>query len=244
MSNKRPSVFARAVCACGMLTVTASVACSPGAAGQARMPVAPPSSRWVGPEKVPLVVESNESARDLAALLAVVRFWGRSSQEVATLLPVGQRSPSDEPLSTSDLERFARAAGLTAFAFHGMLEDVLFELRAGRPVIVGVNAGSDRPERRHFEVVIGCDADARRLRSFDPARGLVERSYASFQSDWQLSQQLTLVMFDADEATVELAASGKTTSLGLERSVEGQPSRGVELPDRRGASPSPRVAQR
>jgi hypothetical protein len=153
------------------------------------------TSRWVGPTRVPLVLEPNERARDLAALRAVLAFWGRSPERVSGDHVHG-RAP-EEPLLSGDLERVARAAGLSTVAFHGTLDDVVYELTSGRPVIVGVAAAATG-ERPHYEVVVACDPDARRLRSLDPARGFVERTYLGFQDEWIPARQLTLVLFEPE----------------------------------------------
>jgi len=134
--------------------------------------------------------------RDLAALSAVFAFWGRPTVNSAAHASFEIRN--DEPLLAGDLERFARAAGLTAFAFHGTLEDVVYELQEGRPVIVGVAGAKSGRDRPHYEVVVGWDPAARRLRNLDPARGFIERSYSGFEREWQLANQLTLVVFAAE----------------------------------------------
>ncbi len=155
-----------------------------------------------------MVAASPKLSRDLAALRAVFSFWGRSARAIATAFEaVAPGAEPDEPLLAGDVERFARAAGLTAFAFHGTLEDIVYELHAGRPVIVGVTDEADPARRRHFEVVVACDPDARRLRMLDPARGVVERSYSGFQDEWQAAEQLTLVMFASDAATGALSST-------------------------------------
>jgi hypothetical protein len=152
----------------------------------------------VGPENVPLVLERHESARSFAALGAVLAFWGRSSAI--------RTSESHEAVLAGDLERSARAAGLSAVSFHGTIDDVVYELSAGRPVIVGV-ARSDGAEPPHYEVVVGWDPVGRRLRSLDPARGFIERTSAGFQDEWQVARRLTLVVFESEPATGMLSSS-------------------------------------
>jgi hypothetical protein len=194
----RRSVAAFCLSALGACAPTAR---QPYAAEDARASL---DARWVGPRRVPLVLETDVTERDLAALSAVFAFWGRPALTIAAATPIASRN--EEPLLAGDLERFARAAGLTAFAFHGTLEDVLYELKQGRPVLVGV-ADSER-ERPHYEVVVGWDPAAGSLRNLDPARGFIERTASGFESEWQLAKQLTVVVF-ATEPSDEAGASTK-----------------------------------
>jgi hypothetical protein len=205
-------------------------------------------SRWVGPTDVPIVVASTNGSRDLAVLRAVFSFWGRSARAIAAAFEaVTPRAEPDQPLLAGDLERFARAAGLTAFAFHGTFEDVVFELRAGRPVIVGIVDEGDAGERRHFEVVLACEPAARRLRSLDPARGVVERSYNGFQDEWQAAAQVTLVMFASDAATDVLSSTASPKNDATPASsdfVAARPSRDASSLHPPCDCPSQHVAQR
>jgi hypothetical protein len=177
-------------------------ACAPTAGQEPRSAVDPSEAlgaRWVGPTRVPLVLESNLAERDLAALSAVFAFWGRPT--VGSTADRSLAARNGEPLLAGDLQRFARAAGLNAFAFRGTLEDVVYELQQGRPVLVGVADAKRGRERPHYEVVVGWDPAGRRLRNLDPARGFVERSFSGFESDWQLANQLTLVVFAPEPPT-------------------------------------------
>ena len=167
-------------------------------------------ARWVGPTRVPLVLEANATERDLAALSAVFAFWGRPTV-------TSNSAPStrkDEPLLAGDVQRFARAAGLDAVAFHGTLEDVVYELTHGRPVLVSVASATGAP---HYEVVVGWDPAARRVRNLDPARGFIERPFSGFQSEWQLAKQLILVVF-ATEDPSSLDGSSKVADEAPSRS--------------------------
>jgi hypothetical protein len=252
MTKTRHGALLRAACIRGtaLLTVTCAAACSAARsdAHDATTASAAPT-RWVGPAEVPIVVEVNGASPDLAALDAVFSFWGRSARIAAAAVDAEFLTEPAEPLLAGDVARLARAAGLTAVAFHGTLEDVVYELQAGRPVIVGVTGPKERTERRHFEVVVACDPSARRLRSFDPARGVVERSYSGFQDEWQAAQQLTLVMFASDEATGTLssiapATPGERQPPAPSGSAVARPSRDASRFHRPGESPSPHVAQR
>jgi hypothetical protein len=195
-----------------------------------------------------MVVEADAALRDLAALQAVFSFWGRSARATPAA-GGGIHTETAEPLLTGDMERLARAAGLTALTFHGTMDDVVYELHAGRPVLVGVSDVTAPAERQHFEVVVACDPGARRLRSFDPARGLVERSYSGFQDEWRVAQQLTLVMFASDEAEGGLSSIAAVTQGERQPPAPSdlsgaRPWRGASRFRRPGDSPSPHVAQR
>src|SRR5882672_10832520 len=62
----------------------------------AEAPAGASSTRWVGPTRVPLVLESGVAARDLAALSAVFAFWGRPTLTFAADASLASRS--GEPL--------------------------------------------------------------------------------------------------------------------------------------------------
>jgi hypothetical protein len=235
------SVFALTACATGRTAHV--VARSSDDAQRASAAVA--DARWVGPASVPLLLEPDEGARDLAALHAVFAFWRRPATVVPAVSLPGSSVAAREPLLAGDMERFARAAGLTAFAFHGTLDDVVFELRAGRPVLVGIGDGGETVDHQHFEVVVACDTDARRLRSLDPARGFVERTYGGFEDDWQAAHQLTLVMFATDGATDTPSSVSRSASdeLPLPRVARARPAPDAS-PRHRAALPSEHVAQR
>lgn len=252
MTKVRPGALLRAACIRGtvLLTISSAAACSAVRSEAHHAPTASVAARrWVGPAHVPIVIETNAASRDLAALHAVFSFWGRSARFAASMVDAALLGEPAEPLLAGDVARLARAAGLTAVAFHGTLEDVVYELQAGRPVIVGVIDTKDPTERRHFEVVVACDPSARRLRSFDPARGVVERSYSGFQDEWQAAQQLTLVMIASDETTGSLssiatATQGERWQPARSGYVAARPWRDVSRFHRQGEFPSPHVARR
>jgi hypothetical protein len=160
--------------------------------------------RWIGPANVPLIVAADEHGRSFAALDAVLAYWGRSNGAARRLA----RAPSDAVLA-GDLERAARAVGLSTVSFHGALEDVVYELRAGRPVIVAMAPTDAAPAgASHYEVVVAWDPAGHRLRSLDPARGFVERTAADFQDDWRAARGLILVVFESEQAMGTISSSG------------------------------------
>jgi hypothetical protein len=193
--------------ACGVFVLVALVACAEAPTPATRLvPVTETDApvRWIGPVDVPLLQEPEETARGFAALDAVLSFWGRPGDRR------GAGAPREhEAVLAGVLERSVRAAGLSAVSFHGTLEDLLFELRSGRPVIVGMAEDGGTSPVAHYEVVVGWDPAGRRLRSLDPVRGFVERPAARFLDEWESARQFTLVVFDPEATTMGTPSSNE-----------------------------------
>src|SRR5260221_2768570 len=147
---------------------------------------------WVAVAPVPLVLQTSDEGCGAAALSAVLAFWGYPVGHVEGEL----RRERGAGLLAGGLERYVHAVGLSAIAFYGTIEDVVYELDNGRPVIVGV------AERRsllpRYEVVVAYEPSGRQLLTLDPARGWTQRSFDGFLEDWDRARRLPLVVFGAE----------------------------------------------
>ncbi len=171
----------------------AAAACYRGTAVGAPAEAVARDPNWTRVD-VPPVRQTGASDCGAAALASVLRYFGRP-----TSLPVIERSVDVKHggASLGDLESFARAQGLSAYAFNAELSDLEHELRAGRPVIVGT-VKPYRPGRglAHYEVVTGYEPVRKRILTFDPARGLRENTVAGFIAEWQPAKRGALVVLE------------------------------------------------
>ena len=67
----------------------------------------------------------------------------------------------------------------------GSPDDLVFELKNHRPVIVGVAKPTIKDAVAHYEVVVGMHGDSQRIATLDPAAGLRQNTFTGFLSEWQ-----------------------------------------------------------
>ncbi|HEY5946489.1 MAG TPA: cysteine peptidase family C39 domain-containing protein [Kofleriaceae bacterium] len=125
-----------------------------------------------------------------AAALAMVA--GRWQVHIAIDDPA-IAAPGKNGIRLGDLRSAARAHGLVAFAIKADRTTLDHELRAKRPVIVGLL----RPYARnkavsHYEVVIAMRGDE--IVTLDPAAGYRVRPWASLEAEWRAAAYPALVV--------------------------------------------------
>lgn len=124
------------------------------------------------------------------ALSMVLDYWQpeRASEPLTTL-------PADRQASAGELRDAARARGLKAFVVEGDPDDLVHELEAGRPVIVGTAKRTvDAGAVTHFEVVVGMHRSSKRIASYDPALGVRQNSFMGFLTEWESTGRVLLVI--------------------------------------------------
>lgn len=131
------------------------------------------------------------------ALHMVLNYWQpeRRGEALAEL-------PLDRQASTAQLRDAARRRGLSAFVVEGESEDLVHELEAGRPVIVGVakrTTGNDAVT--HYEVVVGMHRASKRVATYDPAVGVRQNSFGGFLMEWYAAGRVLLVVMPKPTAT-------------------------------------------
>jgi ABC-type bacteriocin/lantibiotic exporter with double-glycine peptidase domain len=147
---------------------------------------------WIVVPDVPLVRQHAEHDCGPAALASVLARWG-----IADALPQIHRDVVTNPngAAAGDLRDFARKQGLAAFLVVGEESDLVRELAAGRPVLVGLlQRYSNGQVLSHYEVVVGLNEARHRILLLDPGNGPREDSVESFTREWQGSKRLTLVV--------------------------------------------------
>ncbi|MBS1122935.1 MAG: hypothetical protein H6Q90_5163 [Deltaproteobacteria bacterium] len=94
-----------------------------------------------------------------------------------------------------ELRDAARAHGLTAFAIAGDRDTLVHELRAGRPVIVGLLLPyGPKQALSHYEVIVAVHPADGRFVTIDPASGWRARSWAELDAEWGPAGRPTLVV--------------------------------------------------
>jgi predicted double-glycine peptidase len=158
---------------------------------------------WVLLRDVPLVKQDTEFECGAAAISMVVSYWTgvETRRVVAHFRPVGERG-----IAAGKLRDYAREQGLASFLIEGKLQDLANEIKAGRPVLVGLS----KPQAKdrvldHYEVVIGLNAQSNRIVTLDPSEGWRENSLEGFAREWKIAGNVMLVI-SAKEQTSDVGA--------------------------------------
>ncbi len=180
-------------CAFGALAATG---CYRGTAVDAAPDAVLRDPNWIR-VTLPEVRQHHATDCGAAALASVLDYWQRPTSLSAIEDAV---DTAHGGASLGDLERYARGRGLAAYVFNADVSDLEHELRAGRPVIVGM-IKPYRPGRgiAHYEVVTGYEPVRKRILTFDPARGLRENDLTGFLKEWEPAKRVALVAFEGGE---------------------------------------------
>jgi len=144
---------------------------------------------WLFVEGVPELHQHHELDCGPTALAMLLGFYGAEHQtSVLAVLPGRERIP------VTQLRDVAKQQGFEAFVVEGKPEDLVFELKHGRPVIVGMAKPTVSGAVAHYEVVIGMNKDSQRVATLDPAVGLRQNSFSGFLSEWQATGRVLLVV--------------------------------------------------
>ena len=155
---------------------------------------------WVVVQGVPLYRQQGHHDCGPTALAMVLRYWEPSSDVNALLA-----RPLDARVSAADLREIARARGFSAFVLDGEVEDLIHEIKLGRPVIVGVAKPTATGPIAHYEVLIGFHKATQRVATLDPARGWRQNTFAGFLEEWVATGKVLLVVLPRAPATAAVA---------------------------------------
>jgi Peptidase C39 family len=144
---------------------------------------------WVKVEGVPELHQKHELDCGPTALAMVLAFYRAADKET-----VLAELPADQRIAVAQLRDVARQHGFDAFVVEGKPEDLVYELKHGRPVIVGVAKPTVKDAVAHYEVVVGLHAESQRVATIDPAVGLRQNSFNGFLSEWQGTGRVLLVV--------------------------------------------------
>ena len=147
---------------------------------------------WIAARQVPFAAQRGDSECGAAAIAMVVSYWTGAAP--AALMDELRPVPASG-LTAARLRRFARSRGLRSFLISGSIDDLIHELKARRPVLVGMV----KPQRgdqvlTHYEVVVAANPERRAIITLDPARGWRRNSYEGFLAEWEPARRLALVV--------------------------------------------------
>jgi len=147
---------------------------------------------WILIRDVPYVEQEGETECGAAAIAMVVSYWTKSEPKpiVASFRPVPERG-----LAAARLRDYARTMGLASFVIEGTFEDLQRELKAGRPVVVGLTKPYGRKKvLDHYEVVVGVHPGRRLVVTLDPANGWQQDDVDGFAREWKPAGYVTLIV--------------------------------------------------
>jgi ABC-type bacteriocin/lantibiotic exporter with double-glycine peptidase domain len=173
---------------------------------------------WTSPEAVvldlPLVRQDELHECGLAAVTALVRYWG-AELEPAERSRLAALAEQREGLSGAELRESLEACGWEVWIFAGELDRSPVGLRhhvdAGRPPIVMISPSG---ETHHYCLVLGYDPPARSILLLDPRRGRLAVEEGRFLQAWEASRRFTLL---ALPPAVADAAQAQTRSVETTR---------------------------
>ena len=157
-------------------------------------PALPAASGWQAVPAVTLVLQDSRLDCGAAALTMVLAHWRAATTLAEVRAELGPIDDADDGVQAGQLRALARAKGLQAFVIEGRFEDLVREVGAQRPVIVGVVNVARGRAYPHYEVVVGVNAKTRRVLTADPAAGWREQPLGELEQRWRLSRHLALVV--------------------------------------------------
>jgi ABC-type bacteriocin/lantibiotic exporter with double-glycine peptidase domain len=154
---------------------------------------------WVAVEGVPLLRQSEEHDCGPTALSMVLAFWKPGSEPLT--------AANDRQVSVGELRDWAKERGFSAYVVAGTPEDLVYELKQGRPVIVGTAKPTVKGALSHYEVVIGMHRDSQRVATLDPAAGYRQNSFTGFLTEWEATGRVLLVIVPPGAASPQPSPS-------------------------------------
>ena len=144
---------------------------------------------WITASRTPEIRQRSRLDCGAAALAMVAGRW---NVHIELDDPAIAR-PSEHGIRLGDLRSAAHAHGLLAYAIKADLATLEHELRAARPVIVGLLRPYARSKATsHYEVVIAIRGDE--IVTLDPSAGWRVRSWASLEAEWRPAAYPALVV--------------------------------------------------
>lgn len=158
---------------------------------------------WIIAAATPEVRQRGQLDCGAAALAMVAGRWKIQVSVNSSIIP----APSKNGIPLGNLRSAARHYGLDAYAIKGDHATLDHELRAGRPVIVGLLRPYSRSKATsHYEVVIAMRADE--VVTLDPAKaGWRVRTRAAFDAEWRPAAYPALVVLGPRPGVTQLQLS-------------------------------------
>jgi ABC-type bacteriocin/lantibiotic exporter with double-glycine peptidase domain len=166
---------------------------------------------WIAARATPEVRQRDDHDCGAAALAMVAGRFGVPLTLSAAIRAI--QAPAGQGARLGQLRGAARSLGLVAFAVRGERQIVIHELRAGRPVIVGLlTPHGRRVVRSHYEVVVAVRPASSEIVTLDPSAGWRVRLWDEFDAEWEAAGRPALIVLgtaarvdDAEDATAAMA---------------------------------------
>jgi ABC-type bacteriocin/lantibiotic exporter with double-glycine peptidase domain len=140
---------------------------------------------------VPVVKQSGDKDCGVAALAAILSYWGQPSNQSEIRRATGV--PTDRPISANLLQDYLWHRGFESFLIAGTLTDLQQELTIGRPALVGMlKPYAGKRWLAHYEVVTGISP--KHVYTMNPAGTFERYPIKGFEREWAAAKHLTLVI--------------------------------------------------
>ena len=147
---------------------------------------------------VPYVKQSEDGCGS-AAISMLLEYWiahgaGVDSQRAdADAIQKRLYSRKVRGIDASDMQRYLRESGFRVFPLNGEWNDLLEQLKQGRPLIASLQPGNARTPL-HYVVVTGIDWQNGAVFLNDPARGkLLRVAREDFEKQWRPNRNWMLL---------------------------------------------------
>ena len=148
---------------------------------------------------VPYVKQSEDGCGS-AAISMILQYWNAHGAQVgpqradAMVIQKQLYSQKARGIHASDMESYLKESGFRVFPLHGDWQDLLEQLKLGRPLIASVQPGSTRTPL-HYVVVSGIDWQSGAVFINDPRRGkLLRIARADFEKEWRPNRNWMLLV--------------------------------------------------
>jgi ABC-type bacteriocin/lantibiotic exporter with double-glycine peptidase domain len=197
---------ARATLVAGVLALSAS-ACAVGYSGPARPTTRAAVEAEAGWTLAPAPELRQQSHSDCGptALAMVAAHWGVEPMRAAA--NVSSSGPVDN-VSFARLRSAARKLGLSAYVITANAGTLTYELRHGRPVVVGLmRPYGRRANQGHYEVVVGVQLAKGLVATIDPAAGWRVRTFDELEKEWGPARHPAMVVLGRFDQVVSTEPS-------------------------------------
>ncbi|MCW5965608.1 MAG: C39 family peptidase [Bryobacterales bacterium] len=131
-----------------------------------------------------------------ASVAMLIHYWHAQPSHPEEASPTAEEvytalyQPELNGIPLTDMKRYLEDHGMRAFTMRGNWADVEQHLAKGRPLVVGMKSGENKPI--HFVVLTGVDSNAVWLN--DPTRKKPQRlARVKFEKRWALADQWMLL---------------------------------------------------
>lgn len=136
------------------------------------------------------------------ALAMVAAKWG--VEPARAIADVAERGSVDN-VSFVRLRATARKLGLSAYVIAGNTGTLAYELRRGRPVVIGLlRPYGKRARQGHYEVVVGVQLERELVATIDPAAGWRVRTFAQLEREWAPAKHPAMVVLGRFDQIVDV----------------------------------------